>query len=563
MRLRQLMIKNFRGIRELKLDLDDTTVLIGENNFGKTAILEVLRLCLGDLTSRRRVVFDPFDFYLKDDATAPSSADPIQVTLTFSEAVSGEWDGTLIGRLGRQKILQVGADGRNLVVLRVTCSYSTSSRDLEQDWEFLTADGSPLTGLSDGALGGLQREISYFYLPALRDAARHFDAKGKFWRPFLKDNQLPEDKRALIEAKLREVNELVVASHTSFEAARARLRRVQEVVPMAAGDAVSIEAVPGRIFDMLSKAQIYLGSTTGAKVPIGRHGEGTQSLAVLMLFSAFLDAWPQGVPIIGIEEPEAHLHPSAIRALWKTVEGISGQKLISTHSGDILSEVPIKAVRRLSKSATGITVHRLEPATLSADDERKFNFHIRHARGELLFARCWLLVEGETELTLLPELARHLGIDLERAGVRCVQHRHVGIELFLKVARDLGIKCCALTDNDLQGLADQAHVRNYVPAAILGDALHVMAEPDIEHHLCALGFGPVYEAYLSPQTRPRVTAAPGDADYWPQVLAAIKKTVTKPEAALAVLSRVRAGNSPVPPVLERTLRDAVALAGAP
>ena len=36
-------------------------------------------------------------------------------------------------------------------------------------------------------------------------------------------------------------------------------------------------------------------------------------------------------------------------------------------------------------------------------------YHVRAKRGALLFARCWLLVEGETEFTLLPELARLLG----------------------------------------------------------------------------------------------------------------------------------------------------------
>ena len=87
---------------------------------------------------------------------------------------------------------------------------------------------------------------------------------------------------------------------------------------MTSGDVVSIEAVPGRMFDMLAKAEIHLGTITGAKVPVGKHGEGTQSLAVLMLFSAFLDTWPSGAPIVALEEPEAHLHPSAVRASRRT-----------------------------------------------------------------------------------------------------------------------------------------------------------------------------------------------------------------------------------------------------
>ena len=172
----------------------------------------------------------------------------------------------------------------------------------------------------------MQREAPFFYLPALRDAASHFDAKGPFWRPFLQDSQLSTEKKSEIEQKLREVNDLVVASHTSFDQVRERLQNVQNVVSLAAGDIVSIEAVPGRMFDMLAKAQIHLGTATGAKIPVGRHGEGTQSLAVLMLFSAFLEIRPDSTPIVALEEPEAHLHPSAVRALRRLVSNFTGQK---------------------------------------------------------------------------------------------------------------------------------------------------------------------------------------------------------------------------------------------
>ena len=220
-------------------------MLIGENNSGKTAVLDVLRLCLRDLGPRRRVVFDAFDFHLRDAAAEPSSADPIRVEVTFSEDAKGDWGDELIGRLNRQKILQVREDERSHVLLRVTCAYNVMDRDFVQEWAFLNLDRQPLTGISENALGTLQREVAYFYLAALRDAAHHFDAKGPFWRPFLKDSQLPAEKKAEIEQKLREVNDIVVASHTSFEQARNGLRKLQDVVPLASGDVVRLRRSRG------------------------------------------------------------------------------------------------------------------------------------------------------------------------------------------------------------------------------------------------------------------------------------------------------------------------------
>lgn len=583
MKLRKLKIENFRGIQKLEIDLDDLVVLIGENNAGKTAILQALKLCLRDLGPRRRVIFDPFDFHLKDDTSEPSSAAPISITITFSETTEGEWDTARLRRL--TSIVQ--SDTRlNFVTLRVTCSYNAEERDFDQNWEFLNTQGTPLPGKGEQALNALQREVAFFLLDALRDAGRNFDAKGPFWRPFLKDGQLPPETKTEIESKLKELNEIVVSSHGAFEKVVTRLKEVQGVVPMQAGDVVSIEAVPGRVFDMLAKAQVHLGTTTGAKVPVGRHGEGTQSLAVLMLFAAFLDLSAKGldndrVPLVALEEPEAHLHPSAVRTLWKTIEGIPGQKLISTHSGDLLSQVPVRAVRRLARTANGIETFQLKGGTLDDAEQRMFDFHIRATRGELLFARCWLLGEGETEVILFRETARLLGVDLERAGVRCIPYRMgASIELFLKVAKDFGIRWCTLTDNDQQGLADQKHLAIYTPQTELADAMHVMAESDIEHYLCAAGFGSVYQSIYDrhPQlhsqpnvappcatcgkaqkSRPQISVNPGDPNYWPQLLKVVKKVMDKPEAALAVVSQM--GTLGVPPLLETVVRTSVRLAG--
>ena len=46
MRITRLTIENFRSIKALELDLNETTVLIGPNNAEKTAILDAIRIVL-------------------------------------------------------------------------------------------------------------------------------------------------------------------------------------------------------------------------------------------------------------------------------------------------------------------------------------------------------------------------------------------------------------------------------------------------------------------------------------------------------------------------------------
>ena len=188
MKLRHLEIKNFRGITNLDLKLEDMTVLIGENNTGKTAILDALKFALRSVRARRGSSFDAYDFHLPNTTADPTSAPAISIRLTFREGEPGEWGKQQAAKLNRAKIIQIDADGCATVILKVGARFDPLTQEFVQDWEFQNLDGSALTGLTDAAMGVLQKEVSYYYLAALRDATRHFDAKGTFWRPFLKES---------------------------------------------------------------------------------------------------------------------------------------------------------------------------------------------------------------------------------------------------------------------------------------------------------------------------------------------------------------------------------------
>ena len=76
MRLTTVRIRNFRCIKDLSVDLDETTVLIGENNSGKTAFLEAIRICLERLRGRERGPFSEYDYHLPDEESAPADSRP-------------------------------------------------------------------------------------------------------------------------------------------------------------------------------------------------------------------------------------------------------------------------------------------------------------------------------------------------------------------------------------------------------------------------------------------------------------------------------------------------------
>lgn len=566
MRLTNVAIRNFRCIRELNLDLDEITVFIGENNTGKTAVLEAIRTCMERSRGRGRGPFNEYDYHLAEEGMSPAEAAPIQIDLSFVDSDEEPWADEV--RQALEEVVTLDAEDRARIALRVTSSFDSEAGEFATNWSFLDANGEDLPGpaRSPIQLINLQRMAPVFYLSALRDASIHFASKGKFWRTFLAELGVPEGERRELEEELAALNQRLIEAHRPLFEVRSELESAKDVIDFGVAQAVTVEALPTKLFSLLSRAQVHLASRSGARIPVAFQGEGTQSLAVLVLFGAFLRSQisnldPQAEAITALEEPEAHLHPSAIRSLMSLVGGLPGQKLISTHSGDLLASVNASAIRRLAHKDGEVKAFRIKPGTLAKEEERKFDFHVRRARGELLFAKCWLLVEGETETTLLTGAANELGLDLDRTGVFCVEYSQTNVGMLAKVANQLGIAWYCVMDGDSGQQKYERAVRAQLNGEPEADRLALPYE-NIELLLCESGFGDLYEKRMSKQ-KDRPSAQRDTLTYWREVLMALPKGYSKPEIASEAVARMLASEDamPVPETLERILRKAIELAG--
>ncbi len=362
MYINRLVIENFRCIHELDLRLSPTSVIIGENNAGKTAILDAVKIALGRKWGRSgQTGFTEYDFPFGPKGSGPRPQ--IRIRLWLAEAVAGEWPQPLADDLN-DIIRTDPLSGAGSICMQVTCSFEDVTKSVEPVWQFLNAEDQPFSGA--GARNqNLSRFFDYvpcFSMAAMRDAGAEFGGKSRFWGALLKTIEVDKDKSAELEAAFAELNNQLLAADPKLESIKTTLKDISTVIANGAASDVDVRAIP--VISGKSKSSARPKSLCRARqanpwLPIGKHGHGVQSLAVIFLFRAFVENALMGnLPdeteaVLTLEEPESHLHPQACRSLWNAVNALPGQKLVTTHSPYFVQNVPFKDLVILRRSKDG------------------------------------------------------------------------------------------------------------------------------------------------------------------------------------------------------------------
>src|SRR5437899_7076716 len=91
MRITSLRLENFRSIKALDIELGDTTVFIGPNNAGKTAILDAVRIALTRKWGTRGTGFTEYDVHLARENDDPKMSPGVAIEVRAEESAPGEW----------------------------------------------------------------------------------------------------------------------------------------------------------------------------------------------------------------------------------------------------------------------------------------------------------------------------------------------------------------------------------------------------------------------------------------------------------------------------------------
>jgi putative ATP-dependent endonuclease of the OLD family len=392
MRLTGFDFSYIKSFKSLSFDLDQTWVLVGQNDHGKSSILKALDIVLNSLN-------------------VPAGASALAVTKLHPDLAERLLPVFPVNAKARRITLHYNEDGNSRRL------YVTVRADLSFVIHEKIVRNPQTTENAVKVLERLREKNHYLLIPALRDTSsrsfqrlfsRTLEEYGLSKIIPKKAGGTPREYRALKEIRDR-VTETIkpfvdkglipdIGKHLGFNPQHTLALKFD----------IDVQDVGEWIMNNL-RLGFQVTENAEATVGLSEAGSGVQSAVLLALYRLVQQAEssPDVNYLFAVEEPEAFLHPQKQKELFSAISGGRTNNvrfLITTHSPYIVSDTPFTKLGLVRKEKQFSTFHT--PVIATNRDIEIFDAYSDEVNSKLFFADKVILVEGDSDRLVIETLLR-------------------------------------------------------------------------------------------------------------------------------------------------------------
>ena len=457
MRITRIYIKNYKSIKEIDIPLSDkVNVFIGENSVGKSNIFSAIDWMLGP-------IYPSFNNLSKEDYYRGDTSAHVVVRIKFDDGHYLELTNCWYDYRGNPKS-GLNLDGNQYV-----------SDDIRQ--KYVSALIGPERKVSDNPatnrwtlLGRLLRDINARFMT---ETIIDIDTLEEVEKPQLFKQEMERIRNEILfSVKDDDGNNLMqqFVSILGSETAR-QLNRTP--------DEFNVDLNMYDPWNFYRTLQIMVHEAeTGMTFRASELGMGVQASITIAILKAYSKLKLKNQTPILIDEPELFLHPQGRRNFYKIIRDLAEngtQVLLTTHSSEFIDLEHFNEIFVVRKTKDkGTYIRNANPSAFVEDFKARYSKETTEAdimeryrnafentgdsqkSSEAMFARKVVLVEGESEVLILPYLFSLCGYDEISEGITIVRCGGKSeIDRYYRLYSEFGIPAFILFDGDYQNVGKE------------------------------------------------------------------------------------------------------------
>ena len=480
MKLTKMVINNFRSFGESQIiELNNQTVLIGNNSSGKTTVLQALSKLFSDKQNDR--IIRKSDFHLPKGSRPGENIrnlfietifefDELYRTL-YSPSIPSFFEHFTVSQDGAKPFLRIRLesswedDGTIEGSIDTQIYYISSG---EEEFKEEDKHRAPRKDLD---------KIRVLYVPASRTPEKELgNASGSMLSRLVNSINWTEDETNEITDKIDELNNTFLSENGALTQINQEIQKSWELYHednrfSQAELTINSSEMAAALRQIALK---FSPTTTEEAFTVSDLGDGLRSIFYFSLVDSILDIEleitkdreenpdnprfkliPPILTILAIEEPENHIAPHHIGKLVKRFKQLSNndnsQVILTSHSPAIVKRIEPEELRYLRIESNGRVLQTIvSDIKLPQDTDESYKYikGAIQAYPELYFAKLVVLGEGDSEELLLPKFFDLLGNEIDSSQISIVPLGGRHVNYFWKLLNSLKIPHITLLDFD-------------------------------------------------------------------------------------------------------------------